>query len=252
MSVMIFNHGGGGASSLSVKAFSAVGNLPSSASAGDIALITALSVGEAYAGADAPASPSAGTVWVWTGSKSLQTIPLTNTITLFPRAVYRWSGSAWVLLTSYVYSGTVWKEISLSIYDAGSEILCATEAGSSRGGGTACSFTEQSAAVYINKPTSDWAYRVYRTAVAIDLTDITTIKITYTKSADLLMRLLIGTASTMTSDTCTAYADGATGTVVTKTLDVSAYNGLYYVGVECGCWNSVSGTGYLYKLELIK
>lgn len=231
MSVMIFNHGGGGASSLSVKAYSAVGSLPSSASAGDIALITALSVGEAYAGADAPAPPTTGTVWVWTGSKSLQAIPLTGTITLFPRAVYRWSGSAWVLLRSYVYSGTAWVEITLSMYDNGVFIL------------------EPSAELILGATLTLQATRIYAQSTAgrgevsqlrvyfansIDLTNISTVKIiidwaTSGASSSKVLKLEIGSNKT---GTVVAYAQtSATGMNITLSANVAALSGLYYIGI---------------------
>ena len=251
MSVMIFNHGGGGTSSLSVKAYSAVGNLPSSASAGDIALITALSVGEAYAGADAPASPSAGTVWVWTGSKSLQTIPLTGTITLFPRAVYRWSGSAWVLLTSYVYSGTAWVEITLSLYDNGAFIL---EPGAELITGDALTLQATRIRVTDQAGRGETGFLRMYFANPIDLTNITTVKIildwtsTGTSSSK-NVKLEIG--SNKTGTVVASAQSAASGTSITLSVNVSALSGSYYIGVSVS-GPSAASDSYPYNEILVQ
>lgn len=251
MSVLIFNHGGGAPVDLNITAYASAGSLPANAAAGDIAVITALSLTSAYARATAPSTPSTGNIWVWTGSTSRQTIQLTDKITLFPRGIYRWSGSAWVIMTSFVYSGSAWVQLSLAVYDTGNEILSPmTQRAFGGNNYSYVTFTEQAAAVYgLRTNTGDWGYRCYSTDNTIDLTALSKIRMTYTRTTDFTMTLYVSGINT--SYSATASAGGSAGTNLTVDLDVSALNGLYYIGVYAGCWNNLTGSGYIYKIELI-
>jgi len=244
--------GGYGGAKLDITAYSAVGSLPASEDVGALAVITSTALGDIYVSADQPTSPSSGDVWVWIGGKSRAPIALTDLFTVHPRACYQYSGSSWILRESYVYAVSAWVELSLAIYDYGAEILSNMTARSFGGNRYASvEYTEQAAAVYVRRLDSgDWGYRCYSTDEAIDLTDISTIRLTYTKtSSDFAMTLYI--SGTNTSYSATASATTGTGTVVTKNLDVSAYTGLYYIGLYCGAWNECGGNGYIFKLELI-
>lgn len=253
MSIAIFNLGGGGAgAALNITAYATLGNRPASAAAGAIAVITSQAIGAVKASGTAPTGPASGDVWVWTGGISLAPFAIGDQIVLFPRVVYQWSGSAWVLRVSYVYSGTAWVEMTLSVYDYGAELLSVMSQKNFGGNNYSfVTFTKQSGAVYVVRTnTGDWGYRCFMTDTAIDLTDITSVRMTFTKSSLMKFRLFI--SGTNTSYVEVAYVEGATGTQITASINVSALNGLYYLGLYCGGWNGETGNGYLYKLELIK
>lgn len=237
---------------MKVTAYSAAGSLPASAKAGDIGIITSTAIGTVYATADAVSSPAAGDIRVLTGAASRAPITLKGNIMVYPRAIYQYSGSAWVIKESYVYSGSAWVEVTIAIYDYGSELLSAMTARSFGGNRySSVVYTEGSGNVYVYRTDSgDWGYRCWSSDIAIDLTGISTIRLTYTKtSSDFAMTLYI--SSINTSYLATASASAGTGTVATKSLDVSAYSGLYYIGLYCGAWNECGGNGYIFKLELI-
>ena len=251
MAMFSYFPGGAGVAALDITAYADVGSLPASADEGAIAIIIVNDIQHAYASADEPENPVAGDVWVWTGSKSLAPVALDDSIILHPRAVYRYNGSSWALKEGYVYTDNSWVELSLAIYDYGAEILSAMTQRSF--GGNQCTtvtYTEQSAAVYILRTsTGDWGYRCYSTDDLIDLTDISTIQLTYTRSSNLTITLYV--SGTNASYQATASASGSAGSNLTLNLDVSALSGSYYIGLYSGCWNFENGNGYLHKLELI-
>lgn len=244
--------GGSGGANLDITAYSAVGSLPASDDEGAMAVITSTALGDVYISADAPVSPSSGDVWVWIGGQSPAPIALTDLLTIHPRACYQYNGSNWAALESYVYSDSAWVELSLIVYDYGAEILSAMTQRSFGGNQVSTvTYTEQSGAVYILRTsTGDWGYRCYSTDQAIDLTDISTIRMTYTRTSGLTLRLYV--SGTNSSYNATASVEGSSGSNLTVNLNVSALSGLYYIGLYSGCWNETNGNGYLYKIELIK
>ena len=249
MSVAIFNMAGGAPAALSVTAYANVGILPASAAAGDIAVITALSLTSAYAGATAPSTPSTGNIWVWTGSTSRQTIPLTDKITLFPRAVYRWSGSAWVLLVSYVYSGSAWVELSLYLYDAGSYILASSSSlmYNNRGG-----WSQNTSNIYLWVHDGSYSSQFNMGfSPYVDLTNVSTIKMYIWHSActSSSERFNLHVASSLsTTNVATTYS-ASTG-YKTLSLDVSALSGYYYICASVSAAIGNYSNGYIYQVYL--
>jgi hypothetical protein len=221
----------GGGAKLNVTAYSAAGSLPASDKQGAIAVITSAAIGAAFASADAPASPSGGDVWVWLGGTSLAPAALNDKITLHPRAVYQRISGAWTLRTAYVYTGGAWVEITLSLYDNGSFLLaadCELILGDT--------LTKQSNAIYLidGAGRGEVSYARAFFTNAVDLTNVSTVKVvadwsTSGTSASKFFRLEIGTGK---PGTVVAYATvAANGTNMTVSVDVSALNGSYYVGV---------------------
>lgn len=243
MSIAIINAGGGGSLGLSVAAYANTGSLPASGVAGDIAVITSDAIGTAYAGAVAPTSPATGDLWVWTGGAALVTIPLTDQIRLSPRAVYRWSGSVWVLLVSYVYSGSAWVQVSLYAYDDGVEVLSTFSIGNrSRTNNT---LTKYATNMVMFREFGGGATSVISVMsdVALDLTDITTLKIKYTRTG-----LTTGTTSLVVANSRGTYVWVASSAMAVATeaivsVNVASLNGLYYVGLYSDGPSSESAPG---------
>ena len=153
-----------------------------------------------------------------------------------------------------MYSGSAWIEITLALYDYGDELLSAVTQRSFGGNQVATVvYTEGSSNVYVTRINSgDWGYRCWSSDNAIDLTGISTIRLTYKKGgADFAMTLYISAINTSYNATASATTPSTVNTVLTKDLDVTAYNGLYYIGMYCGAWNETGGNGYIYKIELI-
>ncbi len=231
----------GGGAKLNVKAYAAVGNLPASDMEGAIAMITSTAIGDVYASADAPVSPASGDVWAWLGGESLAPVVLGDEITLHPRAVYQWSGSAWVLRESYVYTGSAWVEVTLYVYDNGAEILATISKHSASDAN--CYITKESARILVRLYTTlDYKYMWVSTDNAIDLTDVSTIRF---KISGTINTQLGGIGSVRNSHAAYVALTGD------NTLDVSAYSGLYYINFYYYIPNSGgTQTGYINEIEL--
>lgn len=206
-------------------------SLPTGMRKGTLGVITALALGSAYALTAAPASPAAGDLWVLVGSQSLAPIQANQMITLYPRAVYQWTGSAWVLREAYVFTSSVWVQITLNLYDNGALFL-ATGFDKIIGD----TLTLMSTRIYLFTQAGRGETAVVRGyfSNAIDLTGIHTVKIVLdwsgpSSEVSKVLRLEIGSNKT---GTLAAYAQiTAPGTNLTVSVDVSALSGFFYIGV---------------------
>ena len=221
----------GGGVKLDVKAYAAVGNLPATAKAGSVAVITSASIGAAYASASAPASPATGDVWVWLGGVSPAPVALGGGITLHPRAAYRYVGSVWALLPCYVYTGGAWAEITLSLYDNGAFFL---EPGVELITGD--TLTLQEARIYLYDAAGRGETSVLRVYFvnAVDLTNASSVKLVFdwtsvSTSPSHYARLEIG--SNKTGAVVASAQTGTPAAGVTLSVNVSALSGSYYVGL---------------------
>ena len=240
---------GAGKSKIKATAYASAASLPASAKAGDVAVITATAIGKAFAQAAAPSAPAAGDIWIWTGSHSLGALALTDTITLYPRAVYQYISAAWVFRVSYVYT-TVWKEVSLYVYDSGSDIL-SVMAQVNYGYNTANTiYNKDAGSIRIVQTGSTTTYRLAHTETQIDLTGVSQIKLTYTRNKATSYDWFGVTSWRGDDGSFVTYGTLANGTGITKTIDVSALTGLYYLGLRFHA--AYDATSYIHRIELIR
>lgn len=244
--------GSGGGAELDVTAYSAVGSLPASDDEGAVAVITSTAINDVYAQADEPGSPSSGDVWIWLGCNQLVDIDIGSNILLPPKAAFQYVASAWVYKESYVYSSSAWVEVTLYVYDTGAELLSTISIGNrSRTNNT---LTKYSTYMRVFREFGGGAGTQISvmTDTAINLTDVSTIKIRCSRSGNTgSAALKVGLDRT--SYTYVASATISQGTDIEYMLDVSALNGVYYFGVFMdGTSTSSNDTVDITKLWLNK
>lgn len=120
MSVMIFNHGGGGVSELAIKVVGGIVQ-PNGAS-GMIWVNTATAIPHWAFAVTQPASPAMGDIWVQTDATSANVINLlkANTAKVNVLRVKQYNGTLWISINAYYYS-TSWTQISSS-FNAATDI----------------------------------------------------------------------------------------------------------------------------------
>jgi hypothetical protein len=223
----ILNFFPGGDSSLNAVAYSSAANLPASADAGTLAIITSTALGIAYASAEAPASPAAGDIWVQLGTNSVAPVVLTDEITLDPLSVYQYVSSAWVFRISYVYTGSAWKILSTYLYDDGAFILANDIAVVASTNG---SLTKNANNIYMSASRGEGvnAYCVAGFDTKINVTNISKIKAYLNHSWTSSGAAILG-VSLNKSTTLAASVTSTSSGLQTLSLDVSALTGEYYV-----------------------
>lgn len=245
----------GGGAKINIKAYAVVGNLPASDKEGAVAIITTTAIGTVYASNSTPSAPVSGDVWVLLGSDNLAEIDLGKNILVPARVVYQYSGSVWIQLESYVYIGSVWVELTMFVYYYGTFYHGGSFSRASYSGGN-CYITLNAGniQVHVNNDSDNYGRIDGYTTSAIDLTDISAVKIKYMTPADArvanVMRLQV---AAVRGSTPTAYVSLARSTNGTGTLDVSGLSGLYYIGYHAETQNlsyGMNGDHYVYEFEL--
>ena len=244
----------GGVSSLSVTAYATVGGMPASANEGAIAVITSTAIAGVELSAATPTGVT-GKIWVWSGgvNSCLAPIRFTDEVTVFPRAVYQYSaGGSWILKESYVYTSGAWVKLTMFIYDNGVELLGSFTVASSGGDRTALTKETSRMACRVGRTTTGTSNMNLATVDAIDLTDVTAVRIKAVM-ATILETANLNISGSRTGADAAAAAITRSGALVTATLDVSAFNGNYYVRVYMyDEGNYADSTSYIYEVELVR
>ena len=247
----------GGGAKLKVTAYSVVGNLPASAKEGAVAVITATAIGDVYVSADAPASPASGDLWAWIGGQSAAPVDLTDVFTVHPRAIYQYSGTAWSVLESYVYTSSAWVEVTLYLYDDG-EFLLSSGATEVYSYGSQSVFVIGASSLYIYAYAGNSHCNEYvGFDTPIDLTDVSQIKIccstVYTVQGNNGAGFRLGISPDKSTSWSAAVNQTATAAGLTMTLDVSAFTGVYYVMLHAyGSDSAAKAYAYVLKAWLVR
>ena len=226
---------GGGGAELDITAYSAVGSLPTSADEGAVAIITTTAINVVHAAADEPTPDGSGDVWIWLGDNQLVDIDIGSNILLPPKAAFQYISSAWTYIESYVYHSGAWVEVTLYVYDTGDFYLVDSYSAVSYGGNNYSQVTislESGFIKYLCTGTGDRETRYGWTTTLVDLTDVDTIRFSYSTTG--AIDCCNFKVSTTRTNSAAASAAGTYGASQTKDLDVSSLTGEYYIGLEGG------------------
>ena len=240
---------------MDITAYAAVGNLPASDKEGAVAAITAIPIKDIYAQGSEPGSPVTGDVWVLIGASNMTPIQIEEKFIVYGRAVFQYNGSGWELLDSYVYTSNAWAQMTLFVYYYGAFILADSFSRAYYAGGNCyIVINEDNIRFRVTNDSNNYGRIDGYTTIAIDLTDIRTVKIKYCSPTDTRvannMRLEV---AAVRGSTPTAYAALAPSANGTGSLDVSGLSGLYYIGYHAETKNlsyGMYGDHYIYELKL--
>lgn len=224
--------GGAGALMLKAKAYASAVNLPATAALNEIGVITTTAIATVYAQTDQPASPSAGDVWVKLGyiSNIALNMATTGTLKIYPMFFKQYVAGAWVFVDAYAYYSSAWHKFTQYLYFEGGEYIAQCGGWQQGGHGTLTKYATYMT-IYCN---SSVGAASFRTVNMMDLTDYTTIKLRYYTISGInnTGRFGVTTSATPYSPNITSYVAlpaASAGVTNTVTLDVSAFNGLYYI-----------------------
>lgn len=220
----IVRRGGGGGVSLKINAIASASDLPTTGSNGDIYIVTQTTLtGLSFFQPTQPTGTFAvGDVWVMTSEKSAAKVNLASkgTILIGLKQACVWNGSQWVNSELHVWYDGQWADgvYYLIVGGALNEPFSATNATVTMGNG------------YVNATAISGSSGNYRTSVAVDLTDYSTLYCVTRNNGDLEAAIGVWSA-TSTPSTPNARTKMSNTAATTVTLDVSSLSGNYYVGV---------------------
>lgn len=243
---------GGGGSDLNFKVIAVASEsaLPSTAAENTIAVITTAAITSYVFSSTAPTSPAEGMVWFATSTASTVGFNAIkkNSLWVYPTGCQQYVSGAWVSKTAKTYKSGAWVVWSRYLYNAGNEYTDKTGGwvGQALGINTSYNNPTQPSVVNANgkltaslRGTSTTAGGIVRPRVITDLTNVTTIKLTATYTADnaytvsgLCVWSTIGAVwgtNVVAQASLTQAAPIGSGDC-NASLDVSSLTGTYWVG----------------------
>ena len=230
---MVGGGGGGGGLNFAVKGYPSADAIPEVAKENTIAVITDVEITSYIFSATEPENPVEGMVWVSTGSSSPVSFNALkhNTLMVYPSAVKQYIDGAWVNKDKKTYTGGSWTNwFDGWLFDSGNTFDSITGGWTNHEGG---SYLEGWAYVYASFG------EARRTVNKINLTGFNYLNVQY------LTRTGTNTIAIDESDTLgkaadlTAYESSEKTGVVS--LDISAYDGDYYIYVVAGVHKTEGG-----------
>jgi len=94
--------------------------LPTSAAEGTLAIISQTRPVKVLVQNTEPTAPDAGDVWVSTGVTSTAPVQ-TGNITVYPTSAKQYDGSAWVTVSTYVFSNGAWMSLEMYLFQSGDQ-----------------------------------------------------------------------------------------------------------------------------------
>lgn len=250
---------GGGGSSLNFKVIAVASEsaLPSTAAENTIAVITTTPITSYVFSSTVPTSPMEGMVWFTTGTSSAASFNAIkkNGLWVYPTGCQQYVSGAWVSKVPKIYQNGAWRVWSRYLYNAGDECVDETGGwvGQALGINTSYNNPIQPSVANANgkltaslRGTSTTAGGIVRPRLITDLTNVTTIKLTATYTADnayTVSRLCVWSTIGAVWDTNVVAQADLTQSAPTGSgdcnalLDVSSLTGTYWVGF--GLYNLV-------------
>ena len=215
---------------------------------------------------DQPASPNEGDVYitVMTSSTVVLQVLRNNGMKLYFGTAYQYLEGTWKTMGGQAYQNGAWIDLQKFVYNTGKynenfatdiSISSSVISGSRTNGDSYIScFTSRSAVSQ-----SGYAYFYFNSA--IDLTDVKTIKFTYSASgqdsSERKYKMVVTTGTTASSayesptrGTSGLYSNPSASNPATATLDVTALSGNHRIGVAQWTYNG-STTVRIHSVELI-
>lgn len=236
------NTGGGGGGSLNFKvvAVASEAALPTTAKENTIAVITDTAITSWVFSSAAPETPSAGMVWIKTGTDSAVSFNAVkkNGLWVYPSGVQQYIGGEWVDKTAKTWQDGAWADWwDGEMYTPGNEQIAHTGGwiaegrlfnSAAVGGAVAPTITRGAASLKGEIGSSGSG--VVRTANAIDMTSYSTLNYYGVMSANgSWMKLFLDTATTGYWNAPPFSINGTGGDAKLYTLDISAATGAYYI-----------------------
>lgn len=233
---------GGNAVSYSWVKASSYANLPSIAAEDTIGLITSETVTDVFVSNDRPAGRPTGEVRIKMGStgQNVMNILANPIVSGYPVSVYRYNGSAWVMLEAYIRKSAQWKIIRAEFYKDGAVGMIGTITGFNTGAATV-GIGASAIQLYLSSGGTTGFTCAYGNAV-IDVTNYSAIKVSYTRtrsgtSGTHKARIYLN--PTLLTGTNAGFSEGAGGAdlpIGTNTIsfDVSAIAGSQLIHIGLG------------------
>lgn len=253
---------GGGGNDLNVKVIAVASEsaLPTTAAENTIAVITTTGITSYVFASTAPTSPVEGMVWFATGTASAVGFNAVkrNGLWVYPTGCQQYVSGAWVPKVAKIYQNGAWRVWSRHLYNAGDECVDETGGwiGQALGINTTYNNPTQPNVANANGKltasllgTSTTAGGIVRPRLITDLTNVSTIKLTATYTADnayTVSRLCVWSAIGAVWDTNVVAQANLTQSAPIGSgdcnawLDVSSLTGTYWVGF--GLYNLVQLT----------
>lgn len=248
---MILNLSGGAPLNFSVTAYASESNMPTSAPENAIAVITTTAISGYVFSSEQPASPVAGMVWFSTGIASPVEFSVTakNPVSVYPLAAMQYVSSVWQPVTAKIFQNGTWSRWIQRLYyqkdftdftGGITQIVKGYNAENPNVSGTATlTMSSDYMHIYKNDPNKTYGVIVY-CKNKIDLTGWRTLKVRERITGAYYQRLCIWSSfGTYINDNIVAqvafgvWDQPVTGTIETKSIDVSNLRGEYIVGFGC-------------------
>lgn len=182
-----------------------------------------------------PTSPASGMVWFSTGidSTAPMNIDKKNTVMLYPVACKQYVSGAWVEKTAKTYKDGAWVEWwDGTLFNDGNEYTAITGGFSAVGDYQVAEIADG----YLHLLAEYGKYAAFLTENAIDLTGFSKLTGIVRGTSSTGKQFGIAAARTVEMAAYTDFTSISTDTTVA--LDISKYNGLYYVGFSAGYNNN--------------